>query len=181
MKDDLSLDDLGSEDRWADPGRGQHRLDSARLEDPVRSLHLRAPIRVRLGSDAGAAILKMREAGVGSCVVENEAGSLAGIVTERDLLNKMPLNGVRLDEAPVDDFMQPDPETLALDHPIAYALNHMFGGEYRNIPIVDERNRAVGLVTLRDIVDEVCDNFSEQVQCIPPRRRLGIAKKREGA
>ena len=181
MKDELFLGGIGPEDRWRDPGRGDHRLDSSRLEDPLRSLPLRPPVRVQLGSDAGDAIRKMRDAGVGSCVVENVKGSLAGIVTERDVLNKVPLDGIRLDKTPVEEFMQHDPETLALDHPIAYALHNMSGGGYRNIPVVDDSNHAVALVTLRDIVDEVCDNFSEQVQCIPPRRRLGIASEREGA
>jgi CBS-domain-containing membrane protein len=57
----------------------------------------------------------------------------------------------------------------------------MFGGGDRYIPVVDEHLRVVGVVTLRDIVDEICDYFSEQVQCLPPRRRLAIAREREGA
>jgi CBS domain-containing protein len=183
MGDDLFLHELGSGENRPQPRKkeGGPHLDSARLEEPLRSLHLRRPVRVTVGSSVAEAIRTMREAGVGSCIVETGKGTLAGIVTERDILNKVPLDGIRLDETAVDEFMRSDPETLAPDHPIAYALNRMFGGNDRYIPIVDDRDRVVGVVTLRDIVDEVCDYFSEQVQCLPPRRRLAIPREREGA
>ncbi len=182
MSEDVFPGGLGREDLWPEPGKaGRHHLDSSRLEDPLRTLHLRSVVRIATGSTLSAAIRTMREAGVGACVIDSENGTLAGLVTERDLLNRIPLDGVCADEVTVNDFMQSDPETLALDHPIAYAMNRMFGGGDRYIPIVDDDDRAVGLVTLRDIVDEVCDYFSEQVQCIPPRRRHAIASEREGA
>jgi CBS domain-containing protein len=183
MGDDLFLHELGPEENLPLPRRkreGTH-LDSARLEEPLRTLNLRPPVRVVSGDTVADAIRAMRESGVGSCVVEGPHGGLAGLVTERDILYKLPFDGVRLDDTVVDLLMQSDPETLALDHPIAYALNRMFGGRERSIPVVDEQLRVVGVVTLRDIVDEVCDYFSEQVQCLPPRRRLAIARKREGA
>ena len=170
---DLKSEEAGSDD--------DNRFEAARLEDPVKSLGLRTPVRVRLGSGLGDAILKMRESGVGSCLIEDGEGMLAGILTERDLLNKAPLEGAGLGSAKVDDFMHASPETLTPDHPIAYALNRMAGGGYRNIPLVDDDGGAVGLVTLRDIVEEICEQFSEEVLCIPPTRRAAIAKEREGA
>jgi len=180
MGDDLFLHELGPGRPHAKKGGDPH-LDSARLEDPLGSLNLRSPVKVVSGDSVAEAIAAMRDAGVGSCVVETGDGSLAGIVTERDILNKLPFDGIQLDDTVVDLFMQTDPETLALDHPIAYALNRMFGGGDRYIPIVDDHLRVVGVITLRDIVDEVCDSFSEQVHCLPPRRRLAIASEREGA
>ena len=182
MSQDVFPGGLGRDDLWRDPGKeGRHHLDSSRLEDPLRTLHLRPVVRIAAGSSLALAINTMRDARVGACVVEGADGMLSGIVTERDLLNKIPLDGVCADDVLVNEFMQSDPETLAPDHPIAYALNRMFGGGDRYIPIVDDDGQAVGLVTLRDIVDEVCDYFSEQVQCIPPRRRHAIARQREGA
>jgi CBS domain-containing protein len=183
MGDDLLLHELGPEENWplsGKKGKGAH-LDSARLEEHLSTLNLRSPVRVVSGDTVADAIRAMRESGVGSCVVEAPDGSLAGLVTERDILYKLPFDGIRLDDIVVDLLMQSDPETLALDHPIAYALNRMFGGGDRYIPVVDEHLRVVGVVTLRDIVDEICDYFSEQVQCLPPRRRLAIAREREGA
>jgi len=167
-------------------GRGEgsateRHLEASRLEDPLQSLPLRPPVRVPKGSKLSKVIKKMRKAGVGACLVEDEKGTLAGIFTERDLLNKLSMEGPGLAEVTVDEFMQPNPETLTPGHPIAYALNRMAGGGYRNIPLVDDRNRAVGLVTLRDVVEEICEHFSDEVLTLPPTRRSAIAPKREGA
>jgi CBS domain-containing protein len=158
-----------------------NRFEAARLKDPLKSLRLRPPVKVSLGSELIDAIVKMRESGVGSCLIEDGDGALAGILTERDLLNKMPFDGTGIRSATVDDFMHANPETLTPDHPIAFALNRMAGGGYRNLPLVDDSGGAVGLVTLRDIVEEICEQFSEEVLCIPPTRRAAIAKEREGA
>jgi CBS domain-containing protein len=158
-----------------------NRFEAARLEDPLKSLRLRPPVKVSLGSELIDAIQKMRESGVGSCLIEDGGGVLAGILTERDLLNKIPFDGAGLGSARVDDFMHANPETLTPDHPIAYALNRMAGAGYRNLPLVDAGGCAVGLVTLRDIVEDICEHFSEEVLCIPPTRRAAIAKEREGA
>lgn len=183
MGDDSVLRELGPEEDWAIPVKRAQgpRLDSSRLEEPLRSLNLRPPVRIVSGDSVAAAIRAMRQAGVGSCVVETPDGSLAGLVTERDILYRLPFDRVRLDDTVVDLFMQPDPEALSLDHPIAYALNRMFGGGDRSIPVLGDDLRVAGVLTLGDIVDEVCDHFSEQVQCLPPRRRLAIAREREGA
>lgn len=147
----------------------------------MRSLRLRRPVVVTTGANMAVVIRRMRKAGVGSCLIVNEDERLIGIVTERDLLNKVSLRATDLGKIKVDALMQPDPETLTLDHPIAYALNRMAGGGYRNIPLVDRAGRVTGLVTLRDVVEEVCDHFSDEVLTLPPTRRAAIAREREGA
>ena len=157
------------------------RLDAARLQEPLRTLPLRPPVKVPLGTTAGEAIRRMRATGVGACLVEDPAGHLVGIFTERDLLNRVPLDGVRLDEERIERFMQPNPETLTPEHPVAYALNRMGGGGYRHVPLVDSRGRAAGLVTLRDIVEDLVEHFGDDVRSLPPTRRAGIAREREGA
>jgi len=129
----------------------------------------------------GEAVRKMRDAGVGSCLVEDAQGRLVGIFTERDLLRRVSLDGATLNEQPIDRMMQPDPETLTPDHPVAYALNRMGCGGYRNVPLVDASGKAVGLVTLRDIVDDLIAHFGDEVFSLPPTRRSAIARHREGA
>lgn len=157
------------------------RLDAARLEEPLRTLPLRPPVKVPLGATAADAIRKMRDAGVGACLVEDRDGRLAGIFTERDLVNRVPLDGTKLDSVPIEELMRPDPDTLTPEHPVAYALNRMAGGGYRHVPLVDGRGRAVGLVTLRDIVEDLVQHFGDDVLSLPPTRRSAIAKEREGA
>ena len=144
MTDDDLAEDL-------DLGRDgpRHRLEADRLEDSLRTMRLRDPVVVSRGARLAKVIRRMRKAGVGSCLITDDADRLVGIFTERDLLNKASLRSVDLDKVKVDEMMQSDPETLTLDHPIAYALNRMAGGSYRNIPLIDRGGQVTGLVTLR--------------------------------
>jgi CBS domain-containing protein len=182
MDDESSVSPQELDEEGPDPADVAGRvLHVSRLHEPLRTLPLRPPVRVSLGAAMADAVRKMREARAGACLVDAEDGRLAGIVTERDLLVRVPLDGVRLDTACVEQFMHPNPETLMPDHPIVYALNRMAGGGYRNVPLVDRAGRAVGLVTLRDIVEEIIEHFGDDVLNLPPTRRAEIAKEREGA
>ncbi len=175
------LDDLDPFEPAPLADRQRRALDASRLEEPLKTLYLRQPVRVPRRASLRVALERMREAGVGSCLIEDEDGRLAGIFTERDLLNKLPLDADDLAGMPVERLMQPDPETLTLDDPIALALNRMGAGGYRNIPIVDRAGRALALVTLRDIVHEVCEHFGDRVLTLPTQRTADDANRREGA
>src|SRR3990172_9071669 len=85
------------------------RLDAARLQEPLRTLPLRPPVKVPAGTTLGEAIRRMRAARVGACLVEDASSVLQGIFTERDLLNRVPLDGIRLEDAPIERYMQPNP------------------------------------------------------------------------
>jgi CBS domain-containing protein len=156
-------------------------LDAAWLRDALRTLVTRPPVRVPRGTALSDAIEQMRSARTGACLVDNDDGTLAGIFTERDLLNKIPTRNTDLASRAVDEYMHPNPETLTPEHPIAFALNRMAGGKYRHIPLVDDEQKVIGLVAQRDIVVEICQHFGDDVLSIPPTRRAAIADEREGA
>ena len=106
----------------------------------------------------------MREHRIG-CVLVVQDERLVGIITERDLLLK--LDGTNLDR-PIGDLMTPDPEVLTPDAPIVYALNKMSVGGFRHVPLVDELQRPVGIVSVKDIIDYIVDFFPNDVLTVPP-------------
>src|SRR5262249_15537768 len=108
-------------------------FDQRVLREPIRHLDPRIPLVL-----PPTAI--MREHRVG-CVLVVEGEPLTGILTERDLLLK--LDGATL-TAPVRALMTPEPEVLAMEDPIAYALNKMSVGGFRHVPLVDREGRPVG-------------------------------------
>jgi CBS domain-containing protein len=94
------------------------------------------------------------------CVLVNAAdGSLAGILTERDLLQKVAGRGLELDQCAVKDFMTEIPETSRIDHPLGYAIHRMVVSDLRYLPIVDETGRSVGIASSRDIIDYMAMKF----------------------
>ena len=144
---------------------GTRALDQRVLREPIRLLNPRQPFTLPPSSPVRDAIQLMREHRIG-CVLIVTDGRLAGILTERDLLLKVEA----ADRArPVADLMTADPEVLAPDDPIVYALNKMSVGGFRHVPLVDAERRPVGIVSVKDIVDYIVDCFPQEVLTLPPR------------
>ena len=53
-------------------------------------------------------------------------------------------------------------------HPIVYALNRMALGGYRHVPLVDQEDKPVGLVSIKDIVEYLVEVVPDLVYNLPP-------------
>jgi CBS domain-containing protein len=95
------------------------------------------------------------------CVIVVEGDTVVGIFTERDLLNRVAAVGGHPASASMREVMTPDPETLRPRDCITYALNRMAVRGFRNVPIVDDQGRLVGLLTVRDVLGHVNEVFDE--------------------
>ena len=95
-------------------------------------------------------------------------GSLTGILTERDILLKVTGKGYDFDVSVVDEFMSPNPETLTPEDSLAYALNKMHIGGFRNVPIVDDEYSPLGIIGITDIISIIADYFSTEIINLPP-------------
>ena len=119
-----------------------------------------APLTVTPLASVSTAIATMTEQHVGCLLVVDDAGDLVGIFTERDVLNRFSSDRSRLAD-PVGDFMTPTPVTVNQDDSIAYALHAMDLGGYRHLPVVDEQDRPIGVISVRDILRFLCVRFAE--------------------
>jgi CBS domain-containing protein len=139
-------------------------LDQRMIQEPVWRLNPRPPIALAPDATLREAIDRMRECRIG-CLLVVERDVLVGILTERDLLLKLDADAL---DQPVRELMTPDPETLAAEDPIVYALNKMSVGGFRHVPLVDAEGHPVGIVSVKDIVDYIVDFFSHDVLNLPP-------------
>ncbi|MDE2799124.1 MAG: CBS domain-containing protein [Gemmatimonadota bacterium] len=98
---------------------------------------------------------------VGALVVQNRAGDLLGIITERDLMREV-YNGADLQAARVEDVMTRDLVTSHPDSDIEYVMAAMTEGRFRHMPIVDEAGLA-GIVSIGDIVKAKLESAEEEV------------------
>ena len=139
-------------------------LDQRMIQEPIRLLQPRAPLALPPTATVADAVQLMREHRVG-CVLVVARDRLIGILTERDLL-------LKLEHAdagrPIAELMTPDPEVLAPEDPIVYALNKMSVGGFRHVPLVDLDGRPVGVISVKDIVDYIVDFFPNEVLTVPP-------------
>jgi CBS domain-containing protein len=88
-----------------------------------------------------------------------DAGSLVGIFTERDVMRALAFagNADRARVSAVARWMSEDPVTVGPDATVADALNQMLFGGFRHLPVI-ERDRVVGVVSMRDLARSFADN-----------------------
>jgi CBS domain-containing protein len=68
--------------------------------------------------------------------------------------------------------MTPDPETLSVDDGIAFALNRMTVGGFRNVPIVDDAGAPLAILSQRDVVAYIVSLLPRRILNLPPEPRL---------
>lgn len=137
-------------------------IERSLMEDPVVCLHPIRPLTVARSCPLADALALMRNRGTGCVLVTEDDGRLAGILTERDWLNKVALEGLDLGQQAVEAFMSAPPETSRPEHPLANALQRMLVCDLRYLPLVDAEDRPTGIISSRDIIAYMATRFERQ-------------------
>ena len=104
----------------------------------------------------------MQQKKIGSVLITKK-GKLAGIITERDILNKVIGKMDDFKTRPVTDAMTPNPLRLMPGDMIAYVMNNMHVGGYRHVPIVNEKDEPISIISIKDVMTFILDYFPEDV------------------
>jgi len=137
----------------------QTDVERSLMEVQIKCLQPVEPLTVDLKTSLKQAIRIMRNKNIGCVVVTDDAGKLAGILTERDLLQKVAGQNLDHSQCRVDDFMSPAPECSKSEHPLAYALQRMIISDIRYLPLVDENDRPEGIISSRDVIAYIKKRF----------------------
>ena len=137
----------------------QDRVDRSLMLDLVTVLNPKSPATLPVGASLREALTLMAARDVGAVLVVGEDGSLVGILTERDFLNKV-AGRTGLGPSAVAQIMTRHPETVTPRDTLAFALGKMAGGNYRHVPVVDG-GKPVGLISVRDVLRHVVKLCSE--------------------
>src|SRR5882724_11427968 len=127
-------------------------IERAIATGEIRALGLGPAITMPGQSTLHDVVKKLQEQHIGCVLVTGADGKLAGIFTERDLLNKVALHPLDWSKERVADYMTPDPETLRPD---------------------DRIGRPVGVVSIKDIIEYIIDLFPSPVLNLPPEPHRG--------
>jgi CBS domain-containing protein len=93
----------------------------------------------------------LEQHGIGCIVIEGDDGTVAGIVSERDLMRAIGQAGATVLEQPVSDFMTKKVVTARKADTIDRLMSEMTTHRFRHMPVV-ERSRLIGLVSIGDLV-----------------------------
>ena len=105
----------------------------------------------------GEAARLVKSHNVGAILVV-EGDKLVGVFTERDALFRVVAEGRDAGTTGLGAVMTRNPRTIEADSPFTLALQMMYEGGFRNVPVV-ENGRPVGLVSARDALGPELKDF----------------------
>lgn len=132
----------------------------------VAQLMTRAVATCAPGDDMRRAAQLMWDFDCGSIPVVEADRRVAGIITDRDICMAAMSRGRPLDQMRVDSAMAREVRVCHPDETILAAEERMRVAQVRRLPVVDESDRLVGILSLNDIAREA---LREQ-----PRRRKEV-------
>jgi CBS domain-containing protein len=150
---------------------------SLRIES-VSRLHPLNPLRMSPSQTVAEAVALLRQEEAG-CLLVCEDGNLVGIFTERDLLRRILAQGKPL-TTPLAQCMTPNPTTVQAKESVAAAIQRMEAGGYRNLPVVDDTGKPLGVLSVKQIVHYIVEHFPGTVYNLPPEADV-VQHAREGA
>ncbi|RZA33032.1 MAG: CBS domain-containing protein [Lysobacteraceae bacterium] len=87
----------------------------------------------------------------GQIPVVDEAGSLVGVVTDRDITVRMVASGRDTNASCAADAMSSPAQTVRVDSPLKDAVCLMEASKIRRVPVVDGNGKLAGMVSLADL------------------------------
>ncbi|GAA1434253.1 CBS domain-containing protein [Microlunatus lacustris] len=108
---------------------------------------------VHIGPDAPvrALVALLREHNLGAVVVSADGRTITGIVSERDVVRRL-ADGVDVLDQPVSALMSTDVHRGTPQDSVRSVMATMTGRRIRHVPVVDEQDRLVGIVSIGDVV-----------------------------
>jgi CBS domain-containing protein len=109
---------------------------------------------ITIGSEATVteAVTRLVENDIGSLPVVDGAGRLVGIFTERDVLRGLKKRGEAFCHAQIGEVMTRDPVSCHQTDSIQDAMGKMSDHKIGQVPVLDERDAIVGVVSVGDMV-----------------------------
>ncbi len=98
------------------------------------------------------AVAKMTEMDYGSVIVVDEQRRVVGMVTERDILKRLVNQDRDPKETKLSDIMTANPRVARADDNLLDWLAIMSNERFRRLPIVDEHDRVISIMTQGDFV-----------------------------
>lgn len=110
------------------------------------------PLTAKPSDKLSDTVAAMSAKNFGSIVVVNPKGEVAGILTERDLMNRVLAAGLDPKKTKVSDVMTADVRVASEEDNLIDWLRIMSNERFRHLPIVDESGKLVSLMSQGDFV-----------------------------
>ena len=116
----------------------------------VRDLMSKSVVTIAPEESAALAARLLSRHELGALPVCAGDGTLAGIVTDRDIVTRCVAAGEEPGRVPVRDIMSPAPSVITPEAPVSAAARLMAQRQVRRLPVV-EQGQVVGMLSLGDL------------------------------
>jgi CBS domain-containing protein len=100
------------------------------------------------------------------CLLVEEQGKLCGILTDRDVALRVTGHRRDPEQTTVRQVMSGNPVAISVESTVHALTALMQTRRVRRVPIIDETGRAIGIVTLDDLLALLGDEMSDMGQAI---------------
>ena len=108
-------------------------------------------VEVETGTQVRDVARRLREEQIGAVLVRNQDGTLAGIVSERDIVRNLADEGPEGLGKSAGDLMSRDVISCRPDSSIEELMEQMLSEQIRHLPVY-EGDRLMGIISINDVV-----------------------------
>lgn len=112
----------------------------------------RSVVTVRPDDTLQEVAQKLAAKRIGAVVVVGNNGDVVGIISERDIINAIGDISAAALNAPVAEFMTRNVVCCSEHSNIDELMETMTHGRFRHIPVLDDDNALVGIISMGDVV-----------------------------
>jgi CBS domain-containing protein len=132
------------------------------LADHILDRKGRAVSTVAPDATVTEALHLLREDNVGALVVSADGTTVAGIVSERDIVRRLAERGAGLLQEPVSGIMQTSVHTCAGDDTVDHLMHRMTEHRIRHLPVVAPDGALAGIISIGDVVKSRVDELETE-------------------
>ena len=130
----------------------------------VPGVEERSVVTVEPDDTIADVVYMLKEHSIGAVVVSDDGEKILGIISERDVVRHLVLEHEHTLRVKVEDLMTEHVSTCRLDDYLEGAMGVMTRGRFRHMPVVDDDQNLVSIVSLGDLVDARMKNLEAELR-----------------
>jgi CBS domain-containing protein len=99
---------------------------------------------------------------IGAVVIKDEGGGLAGILSERDVVQALAAESVRALALPVTKYMTRAVATCLEGDTVEDLMEMMTQGRFRHVPVLDAQGQLCGIISIGDVVKTLIEETARE-------------------
>ncbi len=112
------------------------------------------------------AVEQLRQRGIGALVVSTDGHRIEGILSERDIVRRLAVDGPNIMDIPVRSVMTEEVMTCSGNDDTDVLMRNMTDHRVRHLPVVDDGGALCGIVSIGDVVKARLSELENENQAL---------------